>query len=308
LLADLNYATKQSRAYDCVVPISGGMDSVYTAFYLTQRMGLRCLGVHYDHGMGSENKPKMLDWIERKVGMPIVVHKWQADDSKALVRDSVRSLLGFGPQALQAGFCRHCGYGIRAAVYSEMIHHGLHSVWGKHSFDHIPFRYCTPIPLRRLVFQHRWLDALRALRGRFRQSKALPTPGTSSLKLLFSPMGYPSLPKSNAHLKNLDFFQYIPWNKANMLAELQSNGVEIQPLTSAHSDCRLPPVVDRVLQTAWTVGKKEIYVCNLVRAGQLSTEEGLEQIETIHQSAPDTSCLHELGLREMEIEALFRKL
>src|SRR3989304_8816298 len=90
LRSELIYPEKQDRSeYDCIVPISGGLDSVYTAYYLTRRMGLRCLGVHYDHGMGSESKPRMLAWIEKEVGMPIVVRKWTEKNSSTLVRDSI---------------------------------------------------------------------------------------------------------------------------------------------------------------------------------------------------------------------------
>jgi hypothetical protein len=306
LRTELVYPVEYKQEFDCVVPISGGLDSIYTAFYLTRRMGLHCLGVHYDHGMGSESKPKMLAWIEKEVGMPIVVHSWSEKDSSTLVRDSIRGALPFGAKSMQAALCRHCGYGIRAAVYSEMVKYGLHSVWGKHTMDHIPFRYCREVKPTRFIFQRNGISALRSLLGRYHQARALPSPGTTALKLILSPMGYPSLPKSHAHLKNISFYQYIPWNKQRMLDELQASGVDIQPLKSAHSDCRLPPVVDRVLQSAWTVGKKEIYICNLIRDGQLTKDEGLRQIQAIRETPLDTSYLKVIGLSDDEISAMFR--
>jgi hypothetical protein len=306
LRSELQYPTEKKREYDCVVPISGGLDSVYTAFYLRRRMGLRCLGVHYDHGMGSESKSKMLAWIEKEVGMPIVVRSWPAKESKTLVRDSIRATLPFGAKSMQAALCRQCGYGIRAAVFNEMVKLELHSVWGKHTMDHIPFRYCREIKSSRFIFQRNGLAALRSLRGRYRQARALPSPGTSVMRLMLSPMGYPSMPESHAHLNSISFYQYIPWNKQRMLDELQASGVDVQPLKSAHSDCRLPPVVDRVLQSAWTVGKIEIYICNLVRDGQLSKEEGLQQIQTVRETTLDTSYLKDLGLSDEEIVGMFQ--
>jgi hypothetical protein len=305
LRSELNYPEDLIREYDCVVPISGGLDSVYTAFYLTHRMGLRCLGVHYDHGLGSESKPRMLAWIEKELGMSIVVRSYPTKESKNLVRYSIRATLPFGAKSMQAALCRQCGYGIRASVFNEMVKHGLHSVWGKHTMDHIPFRYCQEVKPARFIFQRNGVSALRSLQGRYRQARVLPSPGTSVLKLMLSPMGYPSLPKSHTHLRNISFYQYIPWNKQRMLNDLQANGVDIQPLKSAHSDCKLPPVVDRVLQSAWTVGKMEIYICNLVRDGQLTKEEGLQQIQAVRESSLDTSFLIEMGLSENEIAAMF---
>ena len=41
------------KEYDCVIGVSGGVDSTYVA-YLTQQLGLRPLAVHFDNGWNSE--------------------------------------------------------------------------------------------------------------------------------------------------------------------------------------------------------------------------------------------------------------
>ncbi len=52
------------KEYDCVIGVSGGVDSTYTA-YLTHDLGLRPLAVHFDNGWNSElaihNIQKILD-------------------------------------------------------------------------------------------------------------------------------------------------------------------------------------------------------------------------------------------------------
>jgi hypothetical protein len=60
-----------------------------------------------------------------------------------------------------------------------------------------------------------------------------------------------------------------------------------------------------VLQSAWTVGKIEIYICNMVRDGQLSKEEGLQQIQAVRESQLDTSYLKSMELTEEEIAKMF---
>jgi hypothetical protein len=306
LRADIRYSGEQSSEYDCLVPISGGLDSVYTAFYLSRQMGLRCLGVHYDHGLGTVNKVQMLTWIENKLGMKIVYRRWQSNKSQMLIRDSILALLPFGPQTLQAALCRHCGYGIRAAVYGEMVKYNLHSIWGKHTLDNIPFRYCNKVKPLRYLLQRNCLHALRALRGRFRQTREIPSPGVSPLRLIFSPMGYPNLPNSHRHLKNLAFFSYIRWDKQRMLDEIRDSGLDTQALTSPHSDCQLAPIVDRLLQSAWTVGKKEIYVCNMVRASLVTKEAGLEQITKMREATLDITPLLQIGLSQREIDKMLK--
>jgi N-acetyl sugar amidotransferase len=43
----------RANTYDCVIGVSGGVDSSYTAL-ITKRMGLRALAVHFDNGWDSE--------------------------------------------------------------------------------------------------------------------------------------------------------------------------------------------------------------------------------------------------------------
>lgn len=71
----------KGKKYDCVVGLSGGVDSSYAAYLCTQ-MGLRVLGVHMDNGWNSEEavlnikniakklkvdyESYVLDWVEFK--------------------------------------------------------------------------------------------------------------------------------------------------------------------------------------------------------------------------------------------------
>jgi N-acetyl sugar amidotransferase len=66
-LADLVRSMKaagRDRPYDCIIGVSGGVDSTYVA-YLTKELGLRPLAVHFDNGWNSElavsNIEKTLD-------------------------------------------------------------------------------------------------------------------------------------------------------------------------------------------------------------------------------------------------------
>ncbi len=52
LVEEIRHAGKGKR-YDCIIGVSGGVDSTYAA-YLTKRLGLRPLAVHLDNGWNSE--------------------------------------------------------------------------------------------------------------------------------------------------------------------------------------------------------------------------------------------------------------
>ena len=53
LLAEKIKKTGRNKKYDCVVGLSGGVDSTFTAYQL-KKFGLRPLAVHLDNGWNSE--------------------------------------------------------------------------------------------------------------------------------------------------------------------------------------------------------------------------------------------------------------
>ena len=72
LLGDIKKAGK-SKDYDCIIGVSGGVDSTYVAYYLVSK-GIKPLAVHFDNGWNSElavsNIEKMID----KLGIDLYTH------------------------------------------------------------------------------------------------------------------------------------------------------------------------------------------------------------------------------------------
>ena len=67
LLNEIKSASK-GRKYDCVVGLSGGIDSSYVA-YLAKKNGLRVLGVHMDNGWNSEEAVQNIRNIAQILGV-----------------------------------------------------------------------------------------------------------------------------------------------------------------------------------------------------------------------------------------------
>jgi N-acetyl sugar amidotransferase len=66
LIATIKNSGKD-KDYDCIIGVSGGVDSTYVA-YLTKNLGLKPLAVHFDNGWNSElaisNIQKTLDYLD----------------------------------------------------------------------------------------------------------------------------------------------------------------------------------------------------------------------------------------------------
>lgn len=67
-IVDRVKAAGKNNEYDCVIGISGGVDSCYAA-HVVKRMGLRPLAVHMDNGWNSEEAVKNIKTVCSKLGI-----------------------------------------------------------------------------------------------------------------------------------------------------------------------------------------------------------------------------------------------
>ncbi|USO01285.1 MAG: N-acetyl sugar amidotransferase [Alphaproteobacteria bacterium] len=62
---------KQSGKYDCVIGLSGGVDSTYLAYIVKKKLGLNPIAVHMDNGWNSELSVKNVENIVTKLNIDL---------------------------------------------------------------------------------------------------------------------------------------------------------------------------------------------------------------------------------------------
>jgi N-acetyl sugar amidotransferase len=76
-LEDLLTAVKESgkgRRYDCLIGVSGGVDSSYTAWLVKRKFGLRPLAVHLDNGWNSELAVQNIERLLKALDIDLYTH------------------------------------------------------------------------------------------------------------------------------------------------------------------------------------------------------------------------------------------
>lgn len=63
----------KAKEYDCIIGVSGGVDSTYVA-YLVKQLGLRPLAVHFDNGWNSELAVKNIEHVLTKLGIDLFTY------------------------------------------------------------------------------------------------------------------------------------------------------------------------------------------------------------------------------------------
>ena len=73
----------KNHKYDCLIGLSGGVDSSYVA-YLAKQKGLRALCVHFDNGWNSELAVMNIQNIVNKLGFDLYTYVINWDEFKDL--------------------------------------------------------------------------------------------------------------------------------------------------------------------------------------------------------------------------------
>lgn len=72
------------KPYDCIIGVSGGVDSSYTAYLIKHKFGLRPLAVHFDNGWNSELAVQNIELLLNKLGIDLHTHVVDWDEFKDL--------------------------------------------------------------------------------------------------------------------------------------------------------------------------------------------------------------------------------
>ncbi len=66
-------SSAKNKEYDCIIGVSGGVDSTYVA-YLTQKLGLKPLAIHFDNGWNSELAVSNIEKVLDKLGIDLYTY------------------------------------------------------------------------------------------------------------------------------------------------------------------------------------------------------------------------------------------
>ncbi len=82
--------TNRSNTYDCIIGVSGGVDSTYVA-YLCKKNGLNPLAVHFDNGWNSELSVKNIEKCLDKLNIDLVTYVIDWDYFKEIQKAFLKS-------------------------------------------------------------------------------------------------------------------------------------------------------------------------------------------------------------------------
>lgn len=257
IVSEIKKAGK-GKKYDCVIGVSGGVDSSYLA-YQTKQLGLRPLAIHLDNGWNSEMAVKNIESIVNKLEIDLYTHviDWEEfrDLQAAFFRSGVVDLEMLSDNA------------IVVSVYRVMRKYGI-----KHFLIGTNMATESIMPTSWLYTPK--FDSLN-IRDIYRKYG-------NGLKLKTFPIlnvfEYISYRYFNGHrsVAPLDFMYY---NKPEAL-EFLKDELEYRPYPGKHYESKITRFYQAyILPVKYNIDKRKAHLSSLIVSGQTTRAEALTELK-----------------------------
>ena len=277
-----------NKPYDCLIGLSGGVDSTYVAL-LVKKLGLRPLAVHLDNGWNSELAVKNVENIITKLGFDLftLVVNWEEfkDIQLAYLRASVVDIEVVSDHA------------IFATMYKLAKEHKTGYII---SGTNIVTEHIMPPSW---LFQKMDFTNLKNIHNRYGKIKLKTYPTFDFKKFVY----YSSVLRLNP----ISILNYVPYNKKEV-KEIIKKELNWRDYGGKHYESVFTKFYQAyILPEKFKIDKRKAHLSTLICSGQISREEALSELEQSLYNPADLKTdkeyvLKKFGLTEPEFDEIMK--
>ena len=278
----------QGKRYDCLIGLSGGVDSTYVA-YLAKQHGLRPLAVHLDNGWDSELAVKNVENIITRCGFDLysLVVDWEEfkDIQLAYLKASVVDI---------------------EVVSDHAIFSTMYKLAKEHKTGYI-------LSGTNIVTEHimppSWLydkmdfANLKAIHAKYGKKKLRTYPFLDFKKFIY----YSVILKLNP----ISILNYVPYNK-KAVKEIIQKDLGWRDYGGKHYESQFTKFYQAyILPEKFHIDKRKAHLSTLICSGQITKAEALEELkkplyEPLQLRSDKEYVLKKFGLPEQEFEKIMQ--
>lgn len=296
-LGELIESHRGKYDYDCIVPFSGGKDSVWTLYYLMKEYKVKPLVVRFDHGFLRPNLNENTIKVLRSLGADFLsfTPNW-----KVVQKLMLQSFLEKGD------FCWHCHTGIFSYPMQVAIKYKVPLIfWGEPSAEYTSYySYDQPEEVDEKRFNRFVNLGITALDMAVRLGGDLDERD-------FKPYSYPALKDLRAlNYKSVCLGSYVPWDVKKqsqiIMDELGWKGDLVENVPEQYNyekiECHMQGVRDYIKYIKRGYTRPTALASIDIRNERLDREEGERMIDAYEGKKPASLeiFLEMVGLTEDE--------
>ena len=285
----------KDQTYDCLLPVSGGKDSFFQAYVLTQKYQMRPLAVTFSHNWFTETGKRNL---ERMLETFALDHIMFTPNRKLINRVAKRSIEVIGDS------CWHCHAGVGAFVLQIAVRFEIPLiVWGE-SIAEEGCRFSYFESTKKDAFDEEYFVKVSA------KSKVddFAKEGVSPREL--GMFRFPTAQQyRQAGIEGFHLGDYIFWDEERQVEFIKREfGWEEDVVEGTYKkyksvECVMPGLHDYTKFVKRGFGRTTDHAARDVRAGLLTREEAFELVNELDGKRPDCLdyFLKETGMTESEL-------
>lgn len=246
----------KNRKYDCIIGISGGVDSCY-AVYLAKNLGLKVLAVHMDNGWNSDTSVKNIKNVVSKLGYDYESYVLDWEEFKDL----------------QLSFLKASVPEIETPTDIAILG-ALHKVAAKYNAKYIISggNYATEgILPKSWHYDAKDVKFLKAVQKKFGTRKLKSFPSFSFLKEIYY--------KYFKGIKIIYLLNYFPYSKKDAMKVLE-NELGWKYYGGKHYESKFTGFVQSyILPEKFNIDYRRATFSTQICAGEITREEALEELK-----------------------------
>jgi N-acetyl sugar amidotransferase len=260
--------------YDCIVPVSGGKDSTYQAYFMKEVCGLNPLCICFETTYATEIGQRNLDNLS-KMGMDVIHFKKNNQAYKKMVIEGFKRV---GDEM----WPNHIGIFTIPVIFAVKMNIPL-IIWGENSQQEYGGPNLESIKSR--VLNRKWLEEFGGLLGN-RIQDMVGVDGLTEKEL--SPYFYPSDEDiERVGVTGLFLGAYFFWDARRQLEVVKNYGFSVKedgPVEGTYTnyenlDERLVSLHDYLKYVKYGFGRATDHACIDIRNKRLTREEGLSLVK-----------------------------
>ncbi len=276
------------QEYDCIIGLSGGVDSSYVAYYVVKKLGLRPLVIHFDNGWNSELAVKNIENIVKKLNIDLYTYvvNWEEfkDIQLSLIKASVVDIEMVTDHAI-------------IAVTNELARkNGIKYIISGGNLATESWSF----PKHWIHDKHDWLN-IKSIHKQFGTVKIKTFPHFSFLKKFY----YYTILK----IETIEILNYLDFNKAEA-KELLKRDYDWKDYGGKHYESIFTKFYQSyILPVKFKIDKRKQHLSSMIGSGQLTREAAKQEIGKVlnddNQLRGDKEyVIKKLGLTADEFEKL----
>lgn len=246
----------KGKSYDCIIGVSGGVDSTYTA-YLVKKLGLRPLAVHFDNGWNSELAVHNIQKVLEVLGIDLYTYVVDWNEFKDLQYSFLKASTPDGEIPTD--------HAILAILYKIAGKHGIKYIISGNNFKtegvmpklwsygHIDWRY------------------IQSVHKKFGKKRLKTYPHFTVFKFLWYTFFL--------RIRMISILNYVNYNRTEAMDLLLSE-LKWQYYGGKHYESTYTKFYQGyILPTKFNIDKRKIHLSALILANEITREQALNELE-----------------------------